>query len=172
MNTFNAADPTVSRTWPRGASAGVIVLDPDSGLLACGERAPDASRPAVIADFVRQHFAARDLEGRACSSTAGPTREPIDPVRFRLQRCPERWATRWPRRPRRRGRVGDSHSRPHRLAAPAGVAISSVTTAEEMHAAVMEALPRHQIVSKAAAVAITRGRRADRKIKKEAAGRR
>ena len=45
---------------------GVIVLDPDSGLLACGDegagRMPD---PPVLADFVKQQFATRDLEGRS-----------------------------------------------------------------------------------------------------------
>src|SRR5204863_422447 len=55
----------------------------DSGILACGDegsgRMPD---PPVLADFVKQQFATRDLEGRSILVTAGPTREPIDPVRY------------------------------------------------------------------------------------------
>src|SRR5205823_1250824 len=133
---------------------GVIVLDPDSGLLACGDegsgRMPD---PPVIADFVRQHFASRDLEGKSILVTAGPTREPIDPVRYVSNRSSGKMGYALAEAARRRGASVTLISGPTALAAPVGVAISSVTTAAEMHAAVMDAAPRHQIVIKAAAVA-------------------
>src|SRR5204862_3432750 len=132
---------------------GVIILEPDSGLLACGEegagRLPDVP---VIVERVRAHFGARDLEGKSVLVTAGPTREPIDPVRYISNRSSGKMGYAIAEAARRRGANVTLISGPTGLAAPAGVAMSSVITAEEMHAAVMEALPRHQIVIKAAAV--------------------
>src|SRR5438552_3578556 len=160
---------------PNGArfvSALSLAAVPDSGILACGDegsgRMPD---PPVIAEFVRRHFAARDLEGKSILVTAGPTREPIDPVRFVSNRSSGKMGYALAEAARRRGASVTLISGPTALPAPAGVTISTVTTAEEMHAAVMEALPRHQIVIKAAAVAdYAPVSAADRKIKKDAAG--
>src|SRR5438046_331574 len=172
MNTFMLRHPTVQQNMAALRARGVIVLDPDSGILACGDegagRMPD---PPVIADFVRQHFAARDLEGKSVLVTAGPTREPIDPVRFVSNRSSGKMGYAIAEAARRRGANVTLISGPTGLAAPAGVAMSSVITAEEMHAAVMEALPRHQIVIKAAAVAdYAPVSAAASKIKKDAAG--
>jgi phosphopantothenoylcysteine decarboxylase/phosphopantothenate--cysteine ligase len=172
MNTFMLRHPTVQQNMATLRARGVIVLDPDSGILACGEegagRMPD---PPVIADFVRQHFAALDLEGKSVLVTAGPTREPIDPVRYVSNRSSGKMGYAIAEAARRRGASVTLISGPTALAAPAGVTISSVTTAEEMHAAVMEALPRHQIVIKAAAVAdYAPVSAATSKIKKDAAG--
>ena len=171
MNTFMLQHPTVQQNMATLRARGVMVLDPDSGLLACGDegsgRMPD---PPVIADFVRQHFAARDLEGKSVLVTAGPTREPIDPVRFVSNRSSGKMGYALAEAARRRGANVTLISGPTALPAPAGVAISSVTTAEEMHAAVMAALPQ-QIIIKAAAVAdYAPQSAADHKIKKDAAG--
>jgi phosphopantothenoylcysteine decarboxylase/phosphopantothenate--cysteine ligase len=171
MNTFMLRHVTVQQNMAALRARGVIVLDPDSGLLACGDegagRMPD---PPVIADFVRQHFAARDLEGKSVLVTAGPTREPIDPVRFVSNRSSGKMGYALAEAARRRGANVTLVSGPTALAAPAGVAVASVTTAREMHDAVLAALPQ-QIVIKAAAVAdYAPETAADRKIKKEAAG--
>jgi phosphopantothenoylcysteine decarboxylase/phosphopantothenate--cysteine ligase len=172
MNTFMLRHPTVQQNMAALRARGVIVLDPDSGILACGDegagRMPD---PPVIADFVRQHFAARDLEGKSVLVTAGPTREPIDPVRYVSNRSSGKMGYALAEAARRRGATVTLISGPTALSVPAGVAISTVTTAGEMHAAVMEAVPRHQIVIKAAAVAdYAPVAAAPRKIKKDAAG--
>jgi phosphopantothenoylcysteine decarboxylase/phosphopantothenate--cysteine ligase len=172
MNTFMLQHPTVQQNMSTLRARGVIVLDPDSGLLACGDegagRMPD---PPLIADFVRRHFSARDLEGKSVLVTAGPTREPIDPVRFISNRSSGKMGYALADAARRRGANVTLISGPTALPKPAGVNVSSVTTAAEMHAAVMEALPRHQIVIKAAAVAdYAPAAVADRKIKKDAAG--
>lgn len=172
MNTFMLRHPTVQQNMATLRARGVIVLDPDSGILACGDegagRMPD---PPVIADYVRQHFAARDLEGKSVLVTAGPTREPIDPVRYVSNRSSGKMGYALAEAARRRGATVTLISGPTALSAPAGVALSSVTTAGEMHDAVMEALPRHQIVIKAAAVAdYAPVAAAPRKIKKDTAG--
>jgi phosphopantothenoylcysteine decarboxylase/phosphopantothenate--cysteine ligase len=172
MNTFMLRHAAVQQNMAALRARGVIVLDPDSGLLACGDegagRMPD---PPVIADFVRQHFAARDLEGKSVLVTAGPTREAIDPVRFVSNRSSGKMGYALAEAARRRGASVTLISGPTSLPAPAGVAVASVTTAAEMHAAVMAALPRHGIVIKAAAVAdYAPEAAADHKIKKDAAG--
>jgi phosphopantothenoylcysteine decarboxylase/phosphopantothenate--cysteine ligase len=172
MNTFMLRHPTVQQNMATLRARGVIVLDPDSGILACGDegagRMPD---PPVIADFVRQHFAARDLEGKSVLVTAGPTREPIDPVRYVSNRSSGKMGYALAEAARHRGATVTLISGPTALAAPNGVAISNVTTAGEMHDAVMAALPSHQIVIKAAAVAdYAPVAAAPRKIKKDAAG--
>src|SRR5438045_3151958 len=66
MNTFMLLHPTVTENLARLRARGVDILDPDAGLLACGDegagRLPDAP---VIVERVKAHFAARDLEGRS-----------------------------------------------------------------------------------------------------------
>ncbi len=83
MNTFMLLHPTVQQNLATLRSRGVEIMEPDAGLLACGDegagRMPD---PPVIVECVRQHFHPKDMEGRSVLVTAGPTREPIDPVRY------------------------------------------------------------------------------------------
>jgi len=81
---------------------GVDRLDPDSGLLACGEEGAGRSPTRRSSRLAwRQHFAARDLEGKSVLVTAGPTREPIDPVRFVSNRSSGKMGYALPRRPAR-----------------------------------------------------------------------
>ena len=168
MNTSMLQHPTVQTNMATLRERGVVVLDPDSGLLACGDegsgRMPD---PPVLAEFVKQQFATRDLEGRSILVTAGPTREPIDPVRYISNRSSGKMGYAIAEAARRRGANVTLVSGPTAIPAPAGVAFTRVTTAAEMHKAVMDALPSQQIVIKAAAVAdFTPAEIADRKIKK------
>ncbi|HEV7426363.1 MAG TPA: bifunctional phosphopantothenoylcysteine decarboxylase/phosphopantothenate--cysteine ligase CoaBC [Thermoanaerobaculia bacterium] len=168
MNTSMLRHPTVQMNLATLRERGVIVLDPDSGMLACGDegsgRMPD---PPVLADFVKQQFATRDLEGRSILVTAGPTREPIDPVRYISNRSSGKMGYAIAEAARRRGAKVMLVSGPTAITPPAGVAVTHVTTTAEMHRAVMDALPSQQIVIKAAAVAdFTPVSVADSKIKK------
>lgn len=170
MNTSMLQHPTVQLNIASLRDHGVTVLDPDSGLLACGDegsgRMPD---PPVLAEFVKQQFATRDLEGRSILVTAGPTREPIDPVRFISNRSSGKMGYAIAEAARRRGANVTLVSGPTAIPAPAGVALTRVTTSAEMHKAVMDALSSQQIVIKAAAVSdFTPVVVADHKIKKEA----
>src|SRR5438128_2739874 len=83
MNTSMLLHPTVQQNLAILRARGVDIMEPDEGLLACGDegagRMPD---PPVLVERVQQHFRARDLQGRSILVTAGPTREAIDPVRF------------------------------------------------------------------------------------------
>lgn len=169
MNTFMYRHATVTQNLATLRDRGAIILDPDSGLLACGDegvgRMPD---PPEIANQVKALFATRDLEGRRVLVTAGPTREPLDPVRYLSNRSSGKMGYAIAEAARRRGAVVTLVSGPTSLTAPAGVDLRRVTTAAEMHAAVMESAGANQILIKAAAVAdFAPAVVSDRKIKKQ-----
>jgi phosphopantothenoylcysteine decarboxylase/phosphopantothenate--cysteine ligase len=169
MNTTMLHHDTVQTNLDVLRARGVMVLDPDSGLLACGDegsgRMPD---PTVLADFVKQQFAERDLDGKSVLVTAGPTREPIDPVRYLSNRSSGKMGYAIAEAARRRGAKVTLVTGPTAIPAPNGVTLARVVTAAEMHRAVMDALPSQQIVIKAAAVAdFAPAVVADRKIKKD-----
>jgi phosphopantothenoylcysteine decarboxylase/phosphopantothenate--cysteine ligase len=171
MNTFMLQHATVQANVETLRNRGVDVIEPDSGMLACGDegagRMPDVP---VLVERVLAHFAARDLEGQSLLVTAGPTREAIDPVRYISNRSSGRMGYAMAEAARRRGAKVTLISGPTGIPAPVGVEVTRVTSAAEMREAVMKALPAHGIVIKAAAVAdFAPAHVADRKIKKGAA---
>jgi len=153
MNTYMLAHPTVQENIETLRRRGVEIIEPVNGLLACGEegagKMPDVPQ---LVEIVQAHFATRDLEGRTVLVTAGPTREPIDPVRYLSNRSSGKMGYAIAEAARRRGANVTLVSGPTTVTVPAGVELTRVGTAEEMHAAVMAAAPHHQIVIKAAAV--------------------
>ncbi|HEV7240382.1 MAG TPA: bifunctional phosphopantothenoylcysteine decarboxylase/phosphopantothenate--cysteine ligase CoaBC [Thermoanaerobaculia bacterium] len=168
MNTFMLAHPTVRQNIETLRNRGVGIIEPVNGLLACGDegagKMPDV--PELVA-FVQSRFAARDLEGKRVLVTAGPTREPLDPVRYLTNRSSGKMGYAIADAARRRGAQVTLVSGPTSVIVPAGVELQRVTTAAEMHAAVMRAASEHQILIKAAAVAdFAPVSVADRKIKK------
>ncbi len=169
MNTFMLLHPTVQQNLAVLRARGVDIMDPDEGLLACGDegagRMPD---PPVIVQRVQQHFLSHDLEGRAVLVTAGPTREAIDPVRFISNRSSGKMGYALAEAAWRRGALVTLVSGPTSLPPPVGVSITRVNTAAEMHDVVMQKLPAHEVVIKAAAVAdFTPVATAAQKIKKD-----
>ena len=154
MNTFMLQHPTVAANLATLRARGVDVIEPDWGLLACGDegagRMPD---PPVLIERIKQHFRPRDLDGKSMLVTAGPTREPIDPVRFISNRSSGKMGYAIAEAARRRGANVTLVTGPTSIIEPSGVSITRVSTAAEMHDAVMRALPSHQIVVGAAAVA-------------------
>lgn len=168
MNTHMLAHPTVTQNIEALRRRGVEIIEPVNGLLACGDegagKMPDV--PALVG-IVQSFFAARDLEGKHVLVTAGPTREPLDPVRYISNRSSGRMGYAIAEAARRRGAHVTLVSGPVSVPVPSGVEVTRVGTAREMHAAVMAAAPHHQIVIKAAAVAdFAASELADRKIKK------
>src|SRR5205823_186185 len=114
-----------------------------------------------------QHFRPKDLQGRSILVTAGPTREAIDPVRYISNRSSGKMGYAIAEAAKRRGASVTLVSGPTSLVPPAGVSLARVTTAVEMHDAVMHSLVGQQIVIKAAAVAdFTPSSSASQKIKK------
>ncbi|MGK2857400.1 MAG: bifunctional phosphopantothenoylcysteine decarboxylase/phosphopantothenate--cysteine ligase CoaBC [Thermoanaerobaculia bacterium] len=154
MNTFMLLHPAVQQNLGTLRKRGVHVIEPDAGLLACGDegagRMPD---PEVLATRAVAILGPRDLDGVAVLVTAGPTREAIDPVRYISNRSSGKMGYAIAEAAKRRGARVMLVSGPTALEAPAGVELVRVTTAEEMHRAVMERAGASEIVVKAAAVA-------------------
>lgn len=168
MNTFMLAHATVQQNIATLRGRGVGIIEPVDGLLACGEegagKMPDV--PALV-EVVKSRFSARDLEGRRILVTAGPTREPLDPVRYLSNRSSGKMGYAIADAARRRGAEVTLVTGPTSLIVPAGVTVTRVGTAREMHAAVMAAASAHDILIKAAAVAdFAPLTVAERKIKK------
>lgn len=154
MNTFMLGHPTVQQNVETLRARGVTIIEPMSGLLACGDegsgKMPDVPQ---LVEAVLAHQAKKDLAGRRILVTAGPTREAIDPVRYISNRSSGRMGYAIAEAAKRRGAEVTLVSGPVALAAPVGVAVERVTTALEMHDAVLRLAADHGVVIKAAAVA-------------------
>jgi len=148
---------------------GVWLAGPVEGPLASGESGMGRmAEPEEIARTVEAACGGGPLAGRAVLITAGPTHEPVDPVRFLGNRSSGRMGFALAAEAARRGARTVLVAGPVELATPPGVARIDVTTAREMEGAVREHAPAADLIVMAAAVADYRPRRAaDRKIKKE-----
>jgi phosphopantothenoylcysteine decarboxylase/phosphopantothenate--cysteine ligase len=134
---------------------GHIIVEPEEGLLACGTTGPGRlAEPERIADVVAGlSFHARDLEGETVLITAGPTQEPLDPVRYISNRSSGKMGYALAEAAVQRGAQVILVSGPVQLREPHGARVVHVRTAREMYDAVMEHLPEAGIIVKAAAVA-------------------
>ena len=169
MNWSMLQHATVVQNIDTLRKRGVDIIDPESGPLAEGEEgAGRLAEIPVIVQRVQQLFRPKDFQGRSVLVTAGPTREPIDPVRFFSNRSSGKMGYAIAEAARRRGAAVTLVSGPTSLAAPFGVNLTRVTTASQMHDAVMQNLAGQQIVIKAAAVAdYTPAATAAQKIKRD-----
>jgi phosphopantothenoylcysteine decarboxylase/phosphopantothenate--cysteine ligase len=170
MNVHMFENPVVQENLERLRRRGHRVVEPGVGFLACGyEGAGRLAEPAQIVCEVERAVALPDLRGERVLVTAGPNREPIDPVRFLSNRSTGKMgyavaAAAW-----RRGAEVVLVSGPTALAAPYGVTRREVTTAREMRDAVRDEYRRATVLVMAAAVADYRAARpAPSKIKKGA----
>ena len=136
-------------------SRGATVLEPGEGELASGLRGP--GRFPEVADIVeaavRLLWPRRDLAGDHVLVTAGPTREPLDPVRFLSNRSSGRMGYAIAAQAARRGAAVTLVTGPTHLAPPPGIRVIPVQTALEMREAVLHAADAATVVIKAAAVA-------------------
>jgi phosphopantothenoylcysteine decarboxylase/phosphopantothenate--cysteine ligase len=139
---------------------GVTVLEPETGPLASGLSGPGRlPEPEVIVEALERLLAPRrDLAGERVLVTAGPTREPIDPVRYISNRSSGRMGYALATAALRRGAQVVLVTGPTALPPPAGAVVVPVQTAEEMREAALQHLPRCTMVVKAAAVADYRAR--------------
>jgi phosphopantothenoylcysteine decarboxylase / phosphopantothenate---cysteine ligase len=154
-------------------SDGVSFVGPTDGEMACGEFGPGRmAEPVAIADAIEAMLAprAQPLRGKHVLITAGPTREPIDPVRYISNHSSGKQGYALAEAARDLGADVTLISGPVNLAAPLGVTMISVETAADMLAATQKALPA-DIAIFAAAVADWRvAKIADEKLKKDASG--
>lgn len=146
------------------------VLEPDVGMLAAGEgsgpgRMPE---PETIFAYTGRLLEKRGaLAGRRVLVTAGPTREPIDPVRFISNRSSGKMGAAVAAAAWRRGAEVTLVAGPLEIVLPVGVRHVAVETTQEMHAAVRHALAETDVLVMAAAPADFRVHApAERKIKR------
>jgi phosphopantothenoylcysteine decarboxylase/phosphopantothenate--cysteine ligase len=133
---------------------GVTILEPVDGPLASGKIGKGRMvEPAVILDALGTCLVpSQDWLGHRVVVSAGPTQEPIDPVRFLTNRSSGKMGYAVAEAARARGAEVVLVSGPTSLSSPAGVERIEVTTAEEMSKALMAQLPWATVVVMAAAV--------------------
>jgi len=170
MNVHMWEHPTVQENLARLVTRGARVVGPASGALACGyEGVGRLAEPADIFEEVCAALVPQDLAGEHLLVSAGPTQEPVDPVRYLSNRSSGKMGYALARVARRRGAAVTLVSGPVGLPAPAGVRVVPVATAAEMASAIDAALAPATVVIMCAAVADYRPRRpAARKLKKTA----
>lgn len=139
---------------------GVRVIGPEQGAQACGETGfGRMSEPADICRFLAQaqedqtSSTAQRLQGLKVLISAGPTREPLDPVRYITNRSSGKMGYALANAALNAGAEVTLVSGPVALAAPANIELVNVETAAQMHEAVMSRAPDHAIYIGAAAVA-------------------
>lgn len=170
MNSNMYAHPTVQENLSTLRGRGVHVLEPDSGLLACGVegkgRLPD---PQKIMDWVDFHLGKTELlEGKTVIVSAGGTQEAIDPVRYITNRSSGKMGYAVALKAAQAGAKTILVSAPTDLAVPIGVECIIVRSATEMKEAIDSYYDSADAVIMAAAVADYRvAEVADNKIKKQ-----
>lgn len=151
---------------------GHSIVEPAAGYLACGMSGPGRlAEPETIALTVRgERRSRRDLEGLSVLITAGPTQEPLDPVRFLSNRSSGKMGYALAEAAEARGARVTLVSGPVHLPPPRDVDVVAVRTAIEMRDAVLARLEGVDIVIKSAAVADFHVSKVpDQKVKKTAA---
>lgn len=150
---------------------GVRMLGPTEGALAEGESGPGRlMEPRDIVSALQSATSHPAISGKRILITAGPTHEPIDPVRFIANRSSGRMGFALAQAATHAGAQVTLVTGPVRLTTPAGVERIDVKTAEQMHDSVMQQVEQADIFIAAAAVADYRAQAiADRKIKKSEA---
>lgn len=146
------------------------IVDPDTGRLACGDEGVGRlADPDDILRVVEEVLLGgpRDYAGVKMLVTAGPTQEPIDPVRFISNRSSGKMGYAVARVAARRGAQVTLISGPTDIDCPPGVELVKVTTVREMYEAVMEKVKDARIfVSAAAPADFTPAHVTDQKVKK------
>ena len=147
---------------------GVLFVGPNDGEMACGEFGPGRmAEPLEIVAAIEQALATKGaLAGVKALVTAGPTREPVDPVRFLANHSSGKQGYAIAEALVRAGAETTLISGPVSLAPPEGVKLQRVTTAREMLAACEAALPSDVLVMAAAVADWRPDIAANSKIKK------
>jgi len=145
MNVRMWLHPATQANLAALKARGVLFVGPDEGAMACGEFGPGRlAEPADIFEAIRAALdgpAARPLAGKRALVTAGPTVEPIDPVRMLTNRSSGKQGYAIAAALARLGAEVTLVSGPTALSAPPGVTRVDVETADQMLAACQAALP-------------------------------
>ena len=167
MNVEMWDSPATQRNVAQLREDGVVILGPASGAQACGESGFGRMLEAnELLDDIVSFFQPKLLTGKRVLVTAGPTFEPIDPVRGISNLSSGKTGFAIARAARDSGAQVTLVAGPTALATPRGVQRIDVTTAREMMGAVMNQLPADVFISVAAVADWHVGNQNPSKIKK------
>ncbi len=169
MNTHMFESPAVQRNLETLRTDGHFILAPESGTLACGTTGPGRlPEPEDIVDRIAYYLSPKDLKDKKILVTSGPTREPVDPVRFISNPSSGKMGFAVARAAEYRGGEVTLITGPTHLPDPNNVKVIRVQTAREMAQAVFDNMAHSDIIIKTAAVSDYRPKDpATQKIKKE-----
>jgi phosphopantothenoylcysteine decarboxylase/phosphopantothenate--cysteine ligase len=170
MNRQMWQNPATQRNVAQLRADGIEVLGPDSGAQACGEVGDGRMlEPAATYEAIASFFKPKILAGRRVLLTAGPTFEPLDPVRGITNRSSGKMGFALARAAQQAGADVHLIAGPVALDTPWGVLREDVQTAQQMHDAVMRSVHDNDIFIAVAAVADWRvDHISEHKIKKTA----
>ncbi|MGV3741597.1 MAG: bifunctional phosphopantothenoylcysteine decarboxylase/phosphopantothenate--cysteine ligase CoaBC [Burkholderiaceae bacterium] len=169
MNVEMWLNPATVRNAKQLVADGISLLGPDSGDQACGETGMGRMlEPDIILEEVTASFQDKILKGKRILLTAGPTFEPIDPIRGITNHSSGKMGYAIARAARHAGAQVTLVSGPTALDTPYGVHRINVQTAQQMHDMVMSHIADQDIFIAVAAVADWRvANQSDQKIKKQ-----
>ena len=173
MNREMWSHPATQRNVAQVVADGALLLGPGHGAQACGETGDGRMlEPEELRDAVIAFFQPKVLRGRHLLVTAGPTFEALDPVRGITNLSSGKMGFAIARAAAEAGADVTLVAGPVHLPTPAGVTRIDVQSAVQMHAAVMDRAPAHDLFIATAAVADWRPvSAAQQKIKKDGSGR-
>ena len=155
MNHNMYENPVVQGNIKRLKDRGFMFMEPDTGRMAEGSsgkgRLPEP--PSIVEEICRLLTPSRELEGVRVLVTAGPTREPLDPVRYISNRSSGKMGYAVAGAAAERGARVTLVSGPVSIPVPDGVTVINVMTAGEMHDAVMGCQAGNDVIIMLAAVA-------------------
>jgi phosphopantothenoylcysteine decarboxylase/phosphopantothenate--cysteine ligase len=189
MNVRMWLHPATQRNVATLKGDGISIMDPDEGAMACGEFGPgrlpepEAIAARILVELVQAKGAAafvsqpdftednhRPLYGKHILITAGPTHEPIDPVRYIANRSSGKQGYAIAAAAADAGAQVTLVSGPVNLPTPPGVTRIDVESARDMAAAVEAALPADAAIMVAAVADWRAAEASDKKIKKDGSG--
>ena len=169
MNTQMFENPIVQDNLKKLEHYGYEVIQPAVGLLACKDvGAGKMPEPETLLEYILREVAyEKDLKGKKILVTAGPTQEPIDPVRYLTNHSSGKRGYAIAKVCSMRGADVTLVSGKTAIKSPLFVDVVPVTTARDMYEAVTSRFDQQDIVIKAAAVADYRPKTiSDQKVKK------
>ncbi|HLC95807.1 MAG TPA: bifunctional phosphopantothenoylcysteine decarboxylase/phosphopantothenate--cysteine ligase CoaBC [Candidatus Nanoarchaeia archaeon] len=168
MNAHMWQNPIVQENVRKLRNLHYHFINPESGMLACGYRGVGRlAHVDAIAEKIELLLRKKDLRGKKILVTAGPTQEPVDPVRVITNRSSGKMGYAVAEAAAARGAKVTLISGPTNLEAPADVKIIDIETAEEMKDAILKKYEKTDVVIMAAAVADFKVKQSKQKIKKD-----
>lgn len=155
MNTAMYENKVVQQNIEKIKTLGCYIIEPGEGFLACGDTGTGRmAEPEQIIEAIKSRLSSKqDFAGIPVLITAGPTVEPIDPVRYLTNRSSGKMGYALAKAARERGADVTLVSGPVSLTPPDAVHVVQVQNARDMYDAVMQKKGATAIIIKCAAVA-------------------